>query len=123
MLALKAALPAYPDLTHAEDSSVINRLQQRSRVALLDMPRLYVYAFHGRNAWAADHFESQWRRCSSRYMGERYDAVLDELGRRLPIAVYQELLARSREAAPPGGSRLAGPSGSDQRTGSLRTSA
>jgi len=120
MLALKEALPAYPNLTHAEDTSVIYHLSQRSRIALLSVPRLYVYAFHGRNAWAADHFESQWQRCSSRYMGERYDAVLGELGRRLPIAAYEDLLERSGEAAPPGGSRLVGPSGSDQRTGSTR---
>jgi glycosyltransferase involved in cell wall biosynthesis len=121
MLARKSALPPYASLTHAEDSTVTYQLQQRSRIALVNMPRLYLYAIHGRNAWAADHFETQWRRCASRYTGDRYDAVLAELGRRLPIAEYEGLLARGREKeaaaaeAPP--SRSSGSSRSGEGDG------
>jgi len=120
MLAVKAALAPYPDLTHSEDTTVAYQLRRRSRVALMNMPRLYVYAFHGQNTWAADHFEQEWRGCRARYTGARYIAALEELARRLPIAAYEDLLVRSGEVAeePIGGSqapRAAKPS--------LRTSA
>lgn len=102
MLAVKAALPAYPNASHSEDTKLVYELRRRSRIALLDMPRLYVYAFHGRNVWDADHFEVQWQRCETRYTGERYAAIVNELGRRLPITAYEDLLAQDSEPAAPG---------------------
>jgi glycosyltransferase involved in cell wall biosynthesis len=115
MLAVKAALAPYPDLTHSEDTTVAYQMRRSSRIALINMPRLYVYAFHGQNTWAADHFEQQWQSCDTRYTGARYRLALEELERRLPIAAYEHLLMRSGEvtAEPIGGSqapRVAKPS-------------
>jgi hypothetical protein len=123
MLAVKAALAPYPDLSHTEDTTVAYQMRRRSRVALINMPRLYVYAFHGQNTWAADHFEQEWQDCAIRYTGARYTVALDELARRLPIAAYEHLLVRSGEVAkqPIGGSQAPRAAKPSLRTGASLT--
>lgn len=59
----------------------------------LDIPRLYVYVAHGANTWSDEHFDEHWKVTGQRYAGVRYEAVVDELDKRLPLRAYAKTLA------------------------------
>lgn len=42
----------------SEDSQFLHAVTRRYVPTLLDAPELYVYAYHGGNAWSEDHFEA-----------------------------------------------------------------
>ncbi|WP_170265534.1 glycosyltransferase [Thiohalocapsa marina] len=92
LLCAKAALPTYADLARGEDTPVIDTLLQSQRVALLDQARLYLYVRHERNAFGAAHSEQIWEAASLQVPPDRYDTVLDELGKRVDIANYLQAL-------------------------------
>ncbi|MBF0335490.1 MAG: glycosyltransferase [Alphaproteobacteria bacterium] len=85
VLCLKSAMPRYPSERRGEDGPVTEHLLGHARVALLDLPRLYVYVAHGANTFGPDHFEGHWPTATARFSDDRYDAVLEELERRLPL--------------------------------------
>jgi glycosyltransferase involved in cell wall biosynthesis len=56
MVALKAALPRYPDARHAEDTAMVEIMFGRSLIALMDDPLSYCYCIHGQNTYDEPHF-------------------------------------------------------------------
>ncbi|MCE9648478.1 MAG: glycosyltransferase [Parvibaculum sp.] len=88
MVCEKAAIGRYPDLRAREDTPVMEALCERHRIAYVDAPRLYVYTHHGRNTWSDGHFEKFWEASRKRYSGARYDAMLRELDKRLPLSEF-----------------------------------
>lgn len=99
----KTLLPRYPDQRAGEDTTVVEQFRARHTVAFLDMPRLYVYVFHGGNTWTGSHFETMWTSAEGRFTLSRYEAVHGELSKRMPVARYEEIVERtmSRGAAEP----------------------
>lgn len=99
MICEKAIMPEYPDQRAGEDTEVVKILSDRYKIAYVEMPRLYLYSFHGRNTWTSDHFEMFWTLEGSKYEGDRYEAVRTELSKRLPVMEYEKLFARIHDAA------------------------
>lgn len=99
MICEKAIMPEYPDQRAGEDTEVVQKIHERYKIAFVDMPRLYLYSFHGHNTWTSDHFEMFWSIEGSRYAGDRYDAVRNELSKRLPVLEYEKLFSRVHDAA------------------------
>lgn len=85
LLCEKAVMPRYPHLRRGEDTPLVDQLRQTVRVVRLDMPRLYTYVVHGANTFATDHFDEHWQVATSRFTGDRYESVLREMAKRLPI--------------------------------------
>jgi len=84
-ICLKAKLPPYPDRSQGEDTPVIQQIVSEGRVAVLDLPQLYVYVFHGANTFAADHWEAHWLTATESYEGDMYDIKIEELQKRLQL--------------------------------------
>jgi hypothetical protein len=72
-------LPSYPALRQGEDTPVIRRVVAEGRVALLDMPQLYTYVFHGANTFAPQHWEAHWLAATESYEGDMYDIMIQQL--------------------------------------------
>lgn len=100
LLCEKAVMPRYPHLRRGEDTPVVEQLLRSLRVVRMDLPRLYTYVVHGNNTFDAAHFETNWRAASVRYTGERYRALLEELGKRLPLDAYRRAAAQAATPAP-----------------------
>lgn len=66
MVARKAALAgmSYAPLARAEDSAFVSELVHAYPVVMLDAPELYVYRYHGRNAWDRGHWERLFARAT-----------------------------------------------------------
>lgn len=47
----------YPPLAQGEDTELTNNLLATGKVATLDRPELYLYTYHGKNTWSAEHFD------------------------------------------------------------------
>lgn len=94
----KASMPRYPSLRRGEDTPVVEQLLRTARVATLDIPRLYTYVVHGDNTFDADHFDPHWRKATARFAGSRSRAVLEELGKRVPIEAYARAVRDVRSA-------------------------
>ncbi len=92
MMCERAVLPSYPPLSRGEDTPVTRALIQQHRVATFDEPRLYCYVGHRTNASGAAHFAANWAAATIRFSGEDYESTLVDLGARLPISAYRELL-------------------------------
>lgn len=92
MLCEKAVLPAYPPLPRGEDTPVVREIRASRRVAAIDEPRLYGYVVHGANTWGVSHFAVNWINATARFTDEGYQAMLADLGERLPIAAYRQAL-------------------------------
>ena len=58
MVALRSAVPPYPDLAQGEDTPVIKGLLDAGQLAFVNQPYLYVYVNHGGNTWDRTHFET-----------------------------------------------------------------
>jgi glycosyltransferase involved in cell wall biosynthesis len=89
LLCEKAAMPRYPALRRGEDTAVVEQLYRSVRVVRMDLPRLYTYVVHGGNTFTAPHFDAHWRGASARFSGDRCRAVLEEMGKRLPVEPYR----------------------------------
>jgi len=61
------------------------RLVAGGRAALLDAPNLYVYVFHGGNAFGKDHWEEHWLAATEIFEGARYEARVGEIINRMPL--------------------------------------
>lgn len=96
MAVWRDAARTYPAAARAEDSDVLRRLQQDEPIALIDAPLQYVYAVTGRNTSGDALFEVELDRAQHVFRGAEYDDLLALLGRRLPIAAYAAILARSK---------------------------
>jgi glycosyltransferase involved in cell wall biosynthesis len=59
LVALRAAMPAYPELAKGEDTLLIGDLLKQDLLVGLDRPELYVYVYHGRNTWEREHWDSR----------------------------------------------------------------
>ncbi len=78
-------LPSYPEQVQGEDTPVVEHIFRTGRVALLDMPFLYTYVFHGANTFAANHWEEHWRAAAMRFEGEHYNVTLHQLQERMGL--------------------------------------
>ena len=100
LLCEKAAMPRYPALRRGEDTPVVEQLRRSARVVRMDLPRLYTYVVHGGNTFTAPHFETHWKMAAARFDGARCRAVLEEMGKRLPVEAYRRMVAsRATDAA------------------------
>ena len=79
MVVRKDLLGEYPALGKGEDTPLCNRLAEKADVAVCDRPELYVYVFHGANAWDEKHFEKIWENAALRYPADEYDRALNGL--------------------------------------------
>jgi glycosyltransferase involved in cell wall biosynthesis len=89
LLCEKAAMPRYPALRNGEDTLVVEQLRRSARVVRMDLPRLYTYVVHGGNTFTAPHFEAHWQAATARFDGGRCQALLEEMGKRLPVGAYR----------------------------------
>ncbi|HET6400431.1 MAG TPA: glycosyltransferase [Candidatus Kapabacteria bacterium] len=90
LLCEKSVLPPYSALPLGGDgdTQVIEQLLREARVAYIDIPRLYLYIFHGGNAWGDRFALLHWQRAVSRFTGAIYERVVTELSKRLPMPAY-----------------------------------
>ena len=89
LLCEKAVMPRYPALRRGEDTPVVEQLRRSARVVRMDLPRLYTYVVHGANTFGAAHFEVHWQIATARFEGDRCRAMLEEMGKRLPVEAYR----------------------------------
>ena len=89
LLCEKAVMPRYPALRRGEDTPVVEQLRRSARVVRMDLPRLYTYVVHGGNTFGPPHFEVHWQTATARFDGDRCRAVLEEMGKRLPMEAYR----------------------------------
>lgn len=95
MLCEKAILGRYPEQRLGEDTPVAEEVRRRYDTAYLDIPRLYVYTYHGGNTWSDDHFRKFLSAGKKVYAGSRYTAVLQELNKRVPLSAYAASLSET----------------------------
>ncbi len=107
LLCEKAVMPRYPALRRGEDTPVVEQLRRSARVVRMDLPRLYTYVVHGANTFGAAHFEDHWKATAARFGGDRCRALLEEMGKRLPVEAYRRAALRKAEEMG------AGPAGAD----------
>lgn len=81
----KAKLSPYPAQTQGEDTPVIEHLVKNGRIALVDMPQLYTYIYHGENTFDDEHWEAHRQAATESYEGDMYEIKLRELQNRLQI--------------------------------------
>jgi glycosyltransferase involved in cell wall biosynthesis len=97
ILALKAAVPAYPALRRGEDTQMMQALVERARVLSLEAPELYVYIHHGGNTFSEEHFFNIYNLSRQRWVGDAYWERLDGLAATLPVREFlQEIPAAPR---------------------------
>ena len=89
LLCEKAVMPRYPALRRGEDTPVVEQLRRSARVVRMDLPRLYTYVVHGGNTFGTPHFDVHWQTATARFDGDRCRAVLEEMGKRLPVEAYR----------------------------------
>ncbi|WP_434625660.1 glycosyltransferase [Azospirillum sp. B2RO_4] len=89
LLCEKAVMPRYPALRRGEDTPVVEQLRRTARVVRMDLPRLYTYVVHGGNTFGGRHFEEHWKATAARFSGDRCRAMLEEMGKRLPVEAYR----------------------------------
>lgn len=100
LLCEKAALPRYPAERRGEDTAVLTDLRRGQAVGLIDAPRLYLYACHGRNSFDGGHLERHWHSAELQASGADYELLRRALAERLPIEAYESALGVARPAAP-----------------------
>lgn len=97
LLCETAVMPRYPALRRGEDTPVVAQLRRSARVVRMDLPRLYTYVVHGGNTFGTPHFEVHWQTAAVRFDGDRCRAVLEEMGKRLPVEAYRKAALRKAE--------------------------
>jgi hypothetical protein len=90
----KAVLPAYPTQRQGEDTPVVQHIVDHGRTALLDLPSLYTYVFHGDNTFAAEHWEKHWLMATESFEGPLFEAVVQGLQERLQLALLPESISK-----------------------------
>ena len=93
MVAKREKVDGYQDLKKGEDTPLCHDLIKNNDVALCDRPDLYVYTFHGKNAWGCEHFERILANGSRQYKGSEYDRVLIDLQKDLDIKISERVPA------------------------------
>lgn len=88
LLCASERMPSCPDRASGEDTPVVQELLRDARVALLDVPRLYLYVVHGGNTFGATHFTSHWERATLQIAGDAYVRALQEIRKRLDLSAY-----------------------------------
>ncbi len=86
----KAVVPLYPAQRQGEDTPVIHHIVESGRVALLDLPQLYTYVYHGDNTFAVEHWEEHWLMATESFEGPLFDAVVQGLQERLHLTLPTE---------------------------------
>jgi glycosyltransferase involved in cell wall biosynthesis len=92
LLCSKAVLPRYPIQHRGEDTPVVAKVLQSCRVALLNLPVLYIYIIHSQNTFDTEHFEHHWQLASERFEGYDYWAITQKLAKRVPLEAYKQAL-------------------------------
>ena len=64
ILAMRSAMPRYPDLSKGEDTVAIRQMISENKLVGLDRPLLYIYIYHGTNTWERSHWEQNLLRYS-----------------------------------------------------------
>lgn len=77
LMCRKADMPEYPSLHRGEDTPVIEQLEAADKIAALDRPDLYVYAFHGGNTWHSLHWEGAFRAGAAPASAEEFPILQD----------------------------------------------
>lgn len=77
LMCRKADMPEYPSLHRGEDTPVIEQLEAADKIASLDRPDLYVYAFHGGNTWHSLHWEGAFRAGTAPASAEEFPILQD----------------------------------------------
>ncbi|WP_244433849.1 glycosyltransferase [Azospirillum sp. B506] len=85
LLCERAAMPRHPAHCHREDTAVVEQLRRSARVVRMDLPRLYTRVVPGGDTLTARHLEEHWQSATARFGGDRCRAVLEEMGKRLPM--------------------------------------
>lgn len=88
LLCRTSILPRYPEIEKAEDTFLIKKLLQQHNITAIDVPRLYIYVCHGANTWHDAHFDFICKKSTANFSGEKYDQMLNEIGRRVDIKNY-----------------------------------
>ncbi|AWB08093.1 hypothetical protein A6A40_23955 (plasmid) [Azospirillum humicireducens] len=101
LLCETAAMPRYPALRRGEDTPVVEQLRRSARVVRMDLPRLYTYVVHGGNTFTVSHFEAHWQAATACFDGGRCRAMLEEMGKRLPVEAYRRAVPVSAPAPVP----------------------
>ncbi|MFH1152863.1 MAG: glycosyltransferase [Pseudomonadota bacterium] len=78
-------LPRYPAQARGEDTPVAAQVAGTCRIALLDLPDLYTYVFHGANTFDSAHWESHWLAATESLEGDACDIKLREIMQHLEI--------------------------------------
>lgn len=86
LLCARTCLPHYPDqLRRGEDTVLTEALLKSARVALLDMPALYVYVRHDGSTFDAAHSDALWVAAEAQFEGRDYDRAMQQVGKRLDL--------------------------------------
>ncbi len=80
LLALREAMPPYPEIPRTEDTPVVTHLLEHGGLALLDAPELYIYVYHGCNTWGRRHWDGFLLRHSQSLPPELGRQVMAKLG-------------------------------------------
>jgi mannosyltransferase OCH1-like enzyme/UDP:flavonoid glycosyltransferase YjiC (YdhE family)/glycosyltransferase involved in cell wall biosynthesis len=84
-----SAMSPYPAQRSGEDTPVIQNIVNQGRVAVLDLPWLYTYVFHGGNTFQVEHWEEHWKSATESYEGPMYDIKMAEIEARLNLGLLQ----------------------------------
>jgi glycosyltransferase involved in cell wall biosynthesis len=108
MLAERAALPSYQSLVKGEDTRLVLKLMEKSRIATYDHPSSYCYVIHGRNICDNAHFQVLFGEATKHFDDREYLENMAELSAELPMADYafglfqtlKQQARQQRQAAP-----------------------
>ena len=64
-LTRKEVMPAYAKVARGEDTPSVIEVAGKSRIAVVDIPHLYVYSMHGNNTYGSGHQRGMLASCSS----------------------------------------------------------
>ncbi len=93
---LKSLLPRYPALPRGEDTPVIEQIFRHERAAVLDLPQLYTYIFHGANTFDSEHWDSHWSTATETYENDTYHNKIMELQKRFPFDLSEQIEQRKQ---------------------------
>ncbi|MGB5092001.1 MAG: hypothetical protein WBN97_01640, partial [Parvibaculum sp.] len=71
-----AIMPKFLDQRAGEDTPVVQQICERYKVAFVDMPRLYLYSFHGRNTWTSQSWPLNLNQIASGKPGGRFNELV-----------------------------------------------
>jgi glycosyltransferase involved in cell wall biosynthesis len=86
----------YEDNDRGEDTTIIKRLFSRNLIFPVVMPKLYIYVYHGKNAWLYEHWEKIFK-ASKKLSPESSRIVRDILDGKYPGEEASEMLNQISE--------------------------